>query len=618
MCGIAGILQYGTPANRQQLDKMTGALQHRGPDASGFYCDGPIGLGHRRLSIIDLSETANQPMSDHTGRYHIVFNGEIYNFAEIKALLPQYPYRTNGDSEVILAAYAQWGPGCLSHFAGMFAFAIWDSQQQELFLARDRMGVKPLYYYKSADVFLFASEIRGLLASGKVPPSVNQSAITNFLQFQSVGDPYTIIKEVCSVAAGSYMVVSSKTVHSEKYWDVTRPAADFEFSDPVAVKGKIFNLLKQSVKRRMVSDVPLGAFLSGGIDSSAVVGLMAAVSTEPVNTFTVGFAEKEFDESAFAAQIARKFNTRHNAITLRPESFLEELVPALNAMDTPSGDGVNSYVVSKAIRQSGITVALSGVGGDELFAGYPIFRQYLQLYKWKKWWKAGSLPRHLLASFLGSSNSKQQRYKQLLRAPSCDIAHFYPVFRQILPPSMIRDCTTLPVGDASGIDELLQNSITDLDKLPLLSQVSVAEFLGYTQHTLLKDMDQMSMAVSLEVREPFFDHELVEFVLAVPDSIKYPAYPKQLLVESLQGLLPDEIVHRKKQGFLFPWSVWMKKELRSFCESHLQQVAQRDFINSNNLMNYWERFLQSDTTVRWTEIWLFVILEYWLQQNGVE
>jgi asparagine synthase (glutamine-hydrolyzing) len=620
MCGIAGIIKYDTeaPVISACVEKMTRAMAHRGPDATGYYGDGPAGLGHRRLSIIDLSETANQPMSDATGRYHIVFNGEIYNFAEVKSQLPDYPYRTHGDTEVILAAYSKWGSACLERLAGMFAFAIWDSHKQELFLARDRMGVKPLYFYKSGATFLFASEIRALLASGEVPPVANRKAITEFLQFQSVGDPYTIIEGVQSVEAGSFMIISRRMVQSEKYWDITRPAINFEFHDPEAVKSQLHELLKQSVQRRMVSDVPLGAFLSGGIDSSAVVGLMASVSPEPVNTFTVGFDEKEFDESPYANMIAKKFNTRHTAIKLRPESFLEELVPALRAMDTPSGDGVNSYVVSRAIRQSGLTVALSGVGGDELFAGYPIFKQYLQLSKWKNWWKISRWPRHLLAALLSNKSSKQQRYKQLLRAPACNIAWFYPVFRQILPPPMIADCTRLAANDVTGIRELLLSKMDALEKLPPLSQVSVADFLGYTQHTLLKDMDQMSMAVSLEVREPFFDHELIEFVLCVPDRIKYPHYPKQLLVETLGDLLPAEIVHRKKQGFLFPWSIWMKQELRSFCEEHLQKIAQRDFINRNNLLQYWNRFLQNDQTIRWTEIWLFVVLEHWLEQNGVE
>jgi asparagine synthase (glutamine-hydrolysing) len=302
---------------------------------------------------------------------------------------------------------------------------------------------------------------------------------------------------------------------------------------------------------------------------------------------------------------------------LKPNVFLDELTNALNAMDTPSGDGVNTYVVSKAIKQSGLTVALSGVGGDELFAGYPFFKQYLQLKKYEPLWRGTNWLRRGAGFALGNS-SKALRMKQLLKAPSASIRYFYPEFRRIIAPELLSSFTRLRTNEHTLLEKQLVNLPSSLEQFPLLSQVSIAEYAGYTQHTLLKDTDQFSMAVSLEAREPFFDHDLVEFVLAIPDHLKFPDYPKRLLVDSLQGLLPDEIVHRKKQGFLFPWSVWMKKELRSFCETHLQRIAQRDFINGNNLLVYWKRFLNNDNSVRWMEIWLFVILEYWMEKNGIE
>jgi asparagine synthase (glutamine-hydrolysing) len=284
-------------------------------------------------------------------------------------------------------------------------------------------------------------------------------------------------------------------------------------------------------------------------------------------------------------------------------------------MDTPSGDGINTYVVSKAIRQSGLTVALSGVGGDELFAGYPFFRQYLQLRKFKKVWGVGGLARQLAAaaySFKGSN--KAGRIQQLLRAPSCSIASFYPEFRRILSPSLLSKLTHL--SGTTALEQNLQGLNGSFEKFPDLSQVSIAEYLGYTQHTLLKDTDQMSMAVSLEVREPFFDHDLVTYVLGIPDELKFPHTPKSLLVDSLQGLLPPEIVHRRKQGFLFPWAVWMKGELHDFCDQRLQRMAQRDFIQGKPLLDYWARFKKGDPQVRWMELWLFVVLEYWMEKNG--
>lgn len=617
MCGIAGVMRLNsTPLQQGCIQAMIRPMQHRGPDATGFYTDEDIELGHLRLSIVDLSDAANQPFEDVSGRYRIVFNGEIYNFREVKKQLAGYNFHTSGDTEVLLAAYIKWGPACLQYLKGMFAFAVWDTLEKKMFLARDRMGVKPLYYYTNGNVFLFASEIRGLMGSGLVPRKVNQQAIREFLSYQSVGFPLAIIEEVHQLEAGSYMTVSRDSIETAKYWSVSDRKQQFDFGDEARIEKRVRELLHQAVEQRMISDVPIGAFLSGGIDSSAVVGLMAESSEAPINTFTIGFDEKDYDESEYAAQIAKKFNTSHSRVLLRPSVFLDELTNALDAMDTPSGDGVNTYVVSKAIKQHGLTVALSGVGGDELFAGYPFFKQYLQLKKFDKLWKLGSVPRHTMAAIYGIRGSnKSERLRGLLTAPACSIASFYPEFRRIISPSLINKLTRLEGSNTTAVEKNLAGLNGTLHSFPLLSQVSIAEYLGYTQHTLLKDTDQMSMAVSLEVREPFFDHELIEYVLAIPDAYKFPDIPKSLLVRSLKGLLPPEIVHRRKQGFLFPWAVWMKKDLFNFCDQRLKRMAERDFLNGKELLSYWNRFQQGDPSVRWMEIWLFVVMEYWLEKN---
>jgi len=620
MCGIAGVLNLTNKAvDPRMIHCITDAMSHRGPDANGFYVEGEVALGHRRLSIIDLSNIANQPMSDASGRYWLIFNGEIYNFKEIKKELSDYPYQTQGDSEVILAAYSKWGGDCVKKFTGMFTFAIWDVKDKELFIARDRMGVKPLYFFINDEYFLFASEIRALLKSEIIPNKVETKAIHEYFHYQSVSYPYSIIKGIMQLEAGCYMIVRNGKTETRKYWDITKCKSNFDFSDKKKVQQHLRQLLQQSVQRRLVSDVPLGAFLSGGIDSSAIVGLMAEASSLPVNTFTIGFEEKEYDESRYADIIAKKFNTHHTSITLSPQNFLEELPHALDNMDTPSGDGVNTYVVSKQIKASGLTVALSGVGGDELFAGYPFFNRYLQLRKWRSGWKTSRAIRSLAAQFVAGNESVQRdRLKQIFKADTCSIAEFYPVFRQILSPSMIDKAAVDIMEEKTAVEEKLYDQQESIEHYPLLSQVSIAEYLGYTQHTLLKDTDQMSMAVSLEVREPFFDHDLVEYVLNIPDTIKKPTYPKSLLVESLGNLLPREIVHRKKQGFLFPWNVWMKNELRSFCDQRLNNFCQRSFIRPDAIMSSWKRFLNGDQSVRWMELWLFVILEYWLEKNNVD
>lgn len=621
MCGIAGILFFNHQQVHQQviLD-MTNTLSHRGPDAEGLFIENEVALGHRRLSIIDLSANANQPFTDHSGRYVIVFNGEMYNYKEVKAQIPDYPFRTVSDTETLLAAFAKWGTACLQYFKGMFAFGVWDKQQKELCIVRDRMGVKPLYYFMDNEKIIFASEVRAILASGYVKRQVNQNAVYEYLSCQSVSYPFAMIKGIQQLEAGSYLKIKQGKAEAVKYWNVCDVSEQGVYTDAATIQKNVKHLLGQSVQRRMVSDVPVGAFLSGGIDSSIVVGLMSEVAGVKPATFNISFSEKEFDESEYAELIARKFNTDHTKIQLSPATMLEELEHALSAMDTPSGDGVNSFVVSKAIRNAGIKVALSGVGGDELFAGYPIFSQFQKLYAKRLWWKYSGLARKLamVSLFPGKFSNKKYRLQQLLKVPLPDIEYVYPVLRQMLSPQLVEQLTTVAVNDHTAVQRYLFEHKDRLHQLPVLSQVSAAEYAGYTQHTLLKDTDQMSMAVALEVREPFFDTDLVEYVLGIPDKFKQPLYPKSLLVESVKPLLPDEIVFRQKQGFVFPWNIWMKNELQSFCTEHITRLCERSFIHSDALQQYWKRFLCNDPAIRWMDVWLFVVLEYWLEQNGVD
>jgi len=617
MCGIAGILNKQEPVHPDQIRKMTHSMRHRGPDAEGFFIDNNLAFGHRRLSIIDLSDAANQPFEDVSGRYIIIFNGEIYNFREVKSRLPDYPFRTESDTEVILAAYIRWGTESLGYLRGMYTIVIWDKQNRDLFIARDRLGVKPLYYYQGNDQFVFASELRAILSLGNICRQHNPVAFSEFFRYQSIGFPNSAVKAIRQMEAGTWMLIKNGEIKTAKYWDPTIKNHDFDLTDKTQVQQKIRELLLQSVKRRLVSDVPVGAFLSGGIDSSAVVGLMVEAGDPNPNTFNISFDEEEYDESFYANIIAKKFNTRHTQVHMKPEIMLDELTNALDMMDTPSGDGINTYVVSKAIRKQGITVALSGVGGDELFAGYPIFEQYIRVRQ-KNWiWNIPSGLRNLLSAYPGWKG-KSSRMVQLLQLKSPGIENVYPVFRQLISPDYLKRLTIIGIDDESTLACQLQAKKNNLAKLPYFSQVTAAEYIGYTQQTLLKDTDQMSMANSLEIREPFFDQDLVEFVMSVPDHFKVPVYPKSLLVESLKPLLPDEIVFRKKRGFLFPWKEWMKKELHSFCEMNINQMSQREFIQGEELKKFWKRFLAGDNTVRWQELWLFVVLNYWMNKNSVQ
>jgi asparagine synthase (glutamine-hydrolysing) len=619
MCGLAGIIQFDhQPVEERLITQMTRRMAHRGPDATGTFSEPGIALGHLRLSIIDLSAAANQPFSDNAGRYRIIFNGEMYNYEAVKKMIPDYEFRTNSDTEVILAAYIKWGAECINHFRGMFCFAIWDRQEKEIFICRDRLGVKPMYYYVDNQRFIFASETRAILSSGLVNHKLNQKALKDYFRYQSISSPDSIISGIKQLPAGSWMKIKEGKLSVEQYWEVSHtPVPNFDFRNESKVKGRLHDLLLEAVARRMVSDVPVAAFLSGGIDSSVIVGLMAEAGKGKPNSFTISFEEKEFDESQYAELVAKKFNTNHTRINLEPSILLDELDAALNAMDSPSGDGINTYIVSKAIRQNGLKVALSGVGGDELFAGYPIFRNYLQIRKQSWLWNFPLQLRKMAG--IAAPEARKQKFAEILAQDSCTIEKLYPVFRQIVSSRKIGELTRLYADGhcETVLEEILTTKKDELSALPLLSQVSAAEYLGYTQNTLLKDGDQMSMASSLELREPFFDHDLLEFVLAIPDEIKNPVYPKSLLVESVKPLIPDDIVFRKKQGFLFPWEIWLRHELREFCHQHIQKISERNFVEGEALQKYWQSFLAGDRTIRWQEIWLFVVLEYWLEKNHV-
>lgn len=621
MCGINGIIgNSDQQASGEAVRRMCQAMAHRGPDAEGIFVDDEVALGHRRLSIIDLSTAANQPFSDPSGRYVLVFNGEIYNFREIRDELKGTGFLTSSDTEVVLHAYLRWGPDCLSRFRGMFAFAVWDRSEKTLFFARDRFGVKPLYYHVEGSRVLFASEIRSLLNSGLIPRKLSRQALLDYLQHQSAITPLTLVEGILQFPAGHYGFIRNGKLTLHEYWDPSRVQIGEGSQDPAEVRKNIRDLLFRSVERRLVSDVPVGAFLSGGIDSSAVVAMMASVSSTKPMAFTVGFDEKKYDESAYAELVARKYNVAHEKVLLRPDHFLEELPDALRAMDTPSGDGINTYIVSKAIRKTGIKVALSGIGGDELFVGYPIFGQFKKLHGLNGIFTRTALIRKGLAALLPGNNQRMERIKALLKSPSTDISHVYPLLRQIQTDSQIgRLLNVSPEDRPEGtLEALLRSRQKELGKYGDYSQMSMADYLGYTQHVLLKDADQMSMAVSLEIREPFFDHDLVEYVLGLPDDMKGTRYPKQLMVESLAPLIPDEVVHRKKQGFVLPYDVWMRNELSSFCHEKITALSSRVHFRKEPLLAYWDDFLRGNARIRWTDIWIFVVLENWLSEHGVE
>ena len=621
MCGITGIYGMSSGQSSSSIRLMNNAISHRGPDDEGYYVDEQVALGHRRLAIIDLSPAGHQPMHSNDGNLEIAFNGEIYNFNDVKKLLTGYAFKSGSDTEVILAAYQQWGKDCLHHLNGMFAFAIWDKAKQELFIARDRLGIKPVYYFSKDKMFLFSSEIRALLQSGIVPRKINRRVIHEYFTYQTIHAPETFINNVFMLMPGHCMTINTSGINIERYWHIVENT-DFSSSGKSyrEVCEDINKLFFDAVNRRLISDVPFGAFLSGGIDSSAVVGAMSRIHSQPVKTFTIAFDESDFSEAKFAKLIADKFKTDHHEFLLKPEDFLNQLPEAMNALDHPSGDGPNSYIVSKITRQAGVTMALSGLGGDELFAGYPVFKRTELLYQ-KSWlWKLPLPLRQLLGKLITAlkKDTASIKLQQLLLSPDASLQYSFPVSRQI---SNAQQLSLFIEEKFNGIDAV-KEIIKELNKssagLPLFSQVSAAEISSYMQNVLLRDTDQMSMAVALEVRVPFLDYKLVEYVMGVNDEYKNPVYPKKLLVDSLGDLLPDEVVHRKKMGFVFPWERWLKKELHAFCGDRIYALADRGFMNKEALTDRWQSFNEGKPGVRWLDIWLCVVLEHWLEKNNIE
>jgi asparagine synthase (glutamine-hydrolysing) len=628
MCGIAGILGAAGPEGPERtIRRMTDAMAHRGPDAGGAWQGEGVVLGHRRLSIIDLSSAADQPFVTHDGAHVIVFNGEIYNYRELRNELEKGPdavrFRTASDTEVLLAAYRRWGADCLSRLHGMFAFAVWDVQRRELFLARDRMGIKPLYLYRHGNRLLFASELRALFASGLVPKALDPDALVDYLRYQTVHGPATMAKGVTMLQAGHWLRISGHDGEAVRWYDPATAAATHpDGLDAREAHAIVRERLGAAVRRRLVADVPFGAFLSGGIDSSAVVGLMAEASTAPVHTFSVVFDEEAYSEERFARIVARRFNTEHTAIRLRPSDMLRLLPDALAAMDHPSADGPNTFVVSKYTKEAGITMALSGLGGDEVFAGYPVFKRSVAL--WRKRWLA-ALPRPLRAAAARAIAAARpsivtDKLGMLLGAPSFSVASTYPVSRLTFSDNELHRLLQrpeLPSNQVAGImAELLADGVGG--KLPLLGQVSLGELSTYLRNVLLRDADQMTMAHALEVRVPFLDHELVEAVVGMPDAIKYPHTPKQLLTKALGDLLPHEIVHRPKMGFVLPWEMWMRNELKTFCTDRLRSLGRSQHFKPGALDEAWRRFLARDPRLNWSRIWALVVLGDWLERNGVE
>lgn len=639
MCGIAGILGKGRLIQRPILETMAEGLAHRGPDDKGIEIipmanekDIFLGLIHRRLSIIDLSSAAHQPMCNEDGTIWITYNGEIYNYKEIRAELKAkgYVFKSNSDTEVIIYAYQEWGVECLQKFHGMFAFAICDQNKKILFLTVDRFGIKPLYYYEGQDnLFLFSSEVRTILNSGFIKKQIEPLALDSFLAYGAIQAPLTIIKQIYSLLPAHYLIYNLSTRSKEivQYWSISPKVSNEPLNDEDKIIQRTRDILVDSIQKHLVSDVPVGLFLSGGIDSSSIVALANRLKEGSLHSFSVTFPELGFSEEKYSRLIARLYCKNHTEIRLSQDDLINILPQAILAMDQPTVDGINTYVISKAVKDSGIKVVLSGQGGDEVFGGYSTFKRIPSIQRIYALVKYLPLSlRENVGNIIDATTGRsmiKSKVSQILESRG-DIFSLCLILRQLFSPKgrklLLKNINEDEMCNGLSLQaaEWLGNEIKYLD---VFNSVSLLELRLYLANMLLRDGDFMSMAHSLEIRVPYLDHELVEFVFNVSSKMKLSNnLPKPLLVNSMRDLLPKEIYLRPKMGFTFPWEIWLRDKLRCQVEDLLKDFPVNDELGLDieACQKVWDMFLQNKPGITWSRVWAIYVLLNWIKRNVLE
>ncbi|MEW6003266.1 MAG: asparagine synthase (glutamine-hydrolyzing) [Nitrospirota bacterium] len=617
MCGIFGILlkDSGRRVPEGLIKQSLASMSHRGPDDEGLYISEKslvLGLGHRRLSIIDLSDAGHQPMSNEDRSVWIVFNGEIYNFKDLRLELEKKRHRfvSRTDTEVILHSYEEWGTGCVEKLCGMFAFAIYDQRKGQLFIARDRLGIKPLYFYNDKEMFVFSSEIKAILNTKLVASEVNYDAIDFYVRLGYVPSPETMFNKIYKLRPGCYIVVDEVLTHSQEYWNLKSfKTSQMSFEEACE---ELRGILKRTIQNHLVSDVPLGVFLSGGLDSSTVVACMSEILDNPVKTFSVGYDDEiEVSELEYARKIARRFNTEHYEFLLKPGEFFESIKTFLYYCEEPivESAAIALYQLSKLARSS-VTVLLSGEGADELFGGYPLYwrmgsiERYYRYVRLVPWIRRNVFLRQLPEKFqkylFWFSVPLEERYKTV----SCDVV---PSVRDDIYERDFRDSLD---GKVEDFFRLVYSKLSDLSVLQKMLYVDTRYWLP---DDLLLKADKMTMATSVELRVPFLDHKLVEFAFSLPDHFKVNRTQGKLLIKkAMEGLLPDDIIYRQKRGFPVPISKWFSSDLLSVASEIL--LDNRTFSRGYFKRHYIEKLLSSHKMGREDlsrRIFSLLVLEFW-------
>ena len=621
MCGIAGRFNYrsGAPVDPRVVGGMCELLAHRGPDGEGVWTDGAIGLGHRRLAIIDLSPAGRQPMTAIGGDLTITFNGEIYNFQVIRRELEARGHRfaSRTDTEVILAAYREWGVDCLSRFRGMFAFAIWDAGNRTLFIARDRVGKKPLHYLVDSDGLAFASEPKAFFADPGFRPEPNLEALSAYLSYQYVPSPLSAFKGVHKLPPAHYLLIRDGRVTVHRYWKLSYATKQQVSHDDACAE--LLDRLRDAVRLRLISDVPLGAFLSGGIDSSAIVALMATLTDVPVKTFSIGFDEKEFDELSYARQVADRYATEHHEFIVRPDA--RDIFPQLVwHYNEPYADAsaIPTYYLSQLARRH-VTVALNGDAGDENFAGY---RRYVPAARSQQFDRLPSPIRRAVAGTARlmpaprQSSSVLYRGRRWLRhlsdTPEGRYTRSVMIFDADLKAE-ICDPAFLTSAGGSAPGRFLSDAFATSDASDFVDSLLDVDVNYYLSDCLLVKVDIATMAHGLEGRSPMLDHEFMEFAASLPSDLKLRGTTtKYIFKRAVRDLVPSDIVNRPKKGFSVPLEAWFRKDLRELSGDLLMdgRLAQRGYFDRRAVQRLLEEHWSGAASWQ-NQLWSLVMLESW-------